>query len=528
MKIHLDNRQLCDLEMLMIGAFDPVFEFMGQDDYNSVLNNMCLVSGEIFPLPIVLDVGGEVPIGEIIEMYDNNHFLVANMTVTESWKVDLELECEKSLGTIDSNHPYVPIIMSRSGWYVSGKPVGCGVQHYDFLDLRTTPLQMRNYFSGKGRVVGFQTRNPMHRSHYELVRIAITDLDAIGFIQPVVGITQDCDVEYHRRVRCYKAIMSEFTEYKAELGLLPLSMRMAGPKEAVLHAIIRRNYGCTHFIVGRDHAGPSYKTQTGDTFYNPSAAAELCLQLNLGIEIVTFPNVVYVEEIGKYIKITDVPAGTSIKELSGTELRQRLTQNMEIPSWFSFPKVVELLREKQQGICVYIVGLSASGKSTLATCLREALMEITDRPITLLDGDEIRENISKGLGFSKQDRSTNVRRIGYVAYQIVKHGGICLVANIAPYNDDRQYNRKLISTVGNYFEVYIGTPLHQCEQRDPKGLYKLAREGKIKQFTGIDDPFEEPNNSEIMLTGSEPLHDVIKMLVNKLYRICIKKSIINK
>jgi sulfate adenylyltransferase len=387
--------------------------------------------------------------------------------------------------------------------------------HYDFMDLRYTPEGTKEYFKKNGwtTIIGFQTRNPLHRSHYELTRFALKEVgeDAKLLLHPSVGVTQDCDIDYHTRVRCYKKLMDKYPEDTVLLSLLPLSMRMAGPREAVWHALIRKNYGCTHFIVGRDHAGPSYKKKDGSPFYGPYEAHELLTRLEgkIGIKIVMSPSIVYVKELCEYRRENEVSKDMTVLNISGTEQRDMLSKEVEIPEWFSWKDIIEELRNEfkvvnNKGMCIYLVGLSGSGKSTMANVLINKLKEMgVSKKITLLDADVVRLNLSKGLGFSKEDRSTNVRRIGYVASEIVNNGGIVICANIAPYEADRLFNRKQISSKGKYIEVYMKTSLECCIRRDVKGLYKLALEGKVQNFTGVNDPFEEPLTADVVLDGDD-------------------------
>lgn len=514
----LSDRELCDLELLLCGAFNPLFGFMTEVDYKSVLDNMTLSSGEIFPLPIVLRTKNK-PTTNVIELRDKYYYHVANLNIIDVYKPDLEYECKKAYGTTDTNHPFVKDIMEYGECYYLGGNIEQvnKITHFDFQTLRLTPNQTKAEFKKRNwkSIVGFQTRNPMHRSHYELTKLALKEVDGI-LIHPVVGISQECDIDYYTRVKCYQSIIPHYNN-NALLSLLPLSMRMAGPREAVLHAIIRKNYGCTHFIIGRDHAGPSYKSKSGVKFYGDYEAQKLLLSVSdkIGINILTFPFIVYVNELNKYMKLTEVPKNLTICNLSGTELRKLLTTNKQIPNWYSFPSVIEILKKKYKkyGLCIYCYGLSGSGKSTLIHALNEKLLEL-GKITTILDGDVVRNNLSKKLGFSKEDRSLNVRRIGYVSSEIVKHGGICLVANIAPYIKDRIYNRNLISKNGNYIEIFLNTSLEICEQRDIKGLYKLAREGKIKEFTGISDIFDISTNSELILDGNNNITNNINTIMN--------------
>lgn len=548
--ITLEDRILCDLEMILLGGFSPLNGFLNENDYNSVLENCRLCDGTIWPLPIVLPVGvkehDKLQNESVIILKDKTGLPIARLVVESRWKPDLVRECEMAYGSSDTNHPYVDIVLGagmKECWYYGGRVEKImDVKHYDFMEYRMSAEKCRGMIAGfresegTSSFVGFQTRNPMHRSHFELTKYALKKCEEDGreaklILMPVVGITQSCDVDYQVRTRCYKKLMPYY-EGKAELVLIPLSMRMAGPREAVLHAIIRKNYGCTHFIVGRDHAGPSYKKKDGTDFYGPYDAHALVekYKSDIGIEIVLSQMIVYVENLGKYLPMNEVrvggdggDGGDKVLNISGTEQRRLLKTGAEIPEWFSFPEIVEELRLEyrmlnKRGLCIYLTGLSGSGKSTVANFLMEKIMENEkERKITLLDADVVRTNLSKGLGFSREDRSTNVRRIGYVCSEIVKHGGIAIVANIAPYEDDRKYNRGIIEAVGGtYVECFVDTTLEKCEERDIKGLYALARKGVIKEFTGISDPYERPVNPEIVIDGAMNLDAIIENIVGWL------------
>ena len=400
-------------------------------------------------------------------------------------------------------------------WYVGGTVEGIRPPaHYDFAELRMTPAEVRQRFRRLGwrRVVAFQTRNPMHRAHQELTFRAAADIEANLLIHPVVGKTKPGDVDHYTRVRCYQAVLQHYPHNTALLSLLPLAMRMGGPREAVWHAILRKNFGCTHLIVGRDHAGPG-SDSSGAPFYGPYDAQELLREHEeeLGIQMVPFRMMVYVPDRDAYQPVDEIPEGTKTLAISGTELRERLAQGREIPEWFSFPEVVWELRRTyppraRQGFTVFFTGLSGSGKSTIANVLMVKLLEMGGRPVTLLDGDIVRKNLSSELGFSKEHRDLNIRRIGFVANEITKNGGIALCAPIAPYDHIRQENRRLISAGGGYILVHVSTPLDVCEQRDTKGLYAKARAGIIKEFTGISDPYEEPQDADLAIdtTDSTP------------------------
>lgn len=553
--ICLNSRIICDLELLLDGSFNPLSGFMNQKDYKSVVKKMRLSDGTLWPMPIVLPINSQqkeqIVHKDHVILTDDTNLPLAKLYVNDIYKPDLKRECKYVYGTNDDNHPYVKIVNSlcdgdNEVWYVGGEVEVINMPpHYDFKDLRMNPVQMRNYFEKESwtTVVGFQTRNPMHRSHIELTKYALNQAadsykycknydDCKLLIQPIVGVTQVEDIDYHTRVRCYKSILKYYPENKVKLSLLPLSMRMAGPREALWHALIRKNYGCTHFIVGRDHAGPSTKTKEGESFYGPYDAHELLEKHKdeIGINIVKSKMVVYLKDSDTYLPADEVPEGSDVLTISGTQFRKMLRDGSDVPSWFSYPEVVDELRKtvkplSSRGLCIYFVGLSGSGKTTLAKNLENRLKEFVDRPITVLDGDVIRKNLSKGLGFSKEDRSANVRRIGYVASEIVKHGGIVICANIAPYQEDRTANREIISNFGTYLEIFVDTPIEICEKRDIKGLYKLARQGVIKQFTGVNDPFETPI-SDIVIDDYNGYHDIdknLEIIINRLKELqCIE------
>jgi sulfate adenylyltransferase len=544
MKITIKGRLLCDLELLLNGAFDPLEGFLIEKDYYSVIENMRLSNGKVWPIPIIFPINEDekqkINLNDKILLVDETNLPLARLNVEDIYKPNVEKECKYVLGSNDKNHPFHNEIMkNKENFYIGGKLEKINLPfHFDFKEIRRTPDEVKQLKiqSGLDLMVGFQTRNPMHKCHFELVKYASNEIrktnkdKKVGaLIHPVVGITQDCDIDYHSRVRCYKKIIPHFENNSTLLSLLPLSMRMAGPREALLHAIVRKNYGCTHFIVGRDHAGPSYKKENGESFYGPYDSHQLIEKFGdeIGIKVVMSKMIMYVEELGEYRNSDNIPEGMNVKHISGTQQRKLLKEGKDIPEWFSFPEVVKELKQvykpnNQRGFCIYLIGLSGSGKSVLTSHLNSKLLGIeSQRKITILDGDIVRQNLSSGLGFSKEDRSKNVRRIGFVAKEVVKHGGICICSNIAPYQKDREINRQLIENYGGYFEIYINTPLSKCEERDCKGLYKLAREGKIKQFTGISDPFEQPINADLNINNSHP-DDIQKNLT--LILDLLKKS----
>jgi len=507
----LTPRQLCDLELLLNGGFIPLKGFMGQADHEGVVAGMRLADGTLWPIPVTLDVSAafaeRIEPGQDIALRDAEGVILAVMSVTDRWSPDKSREAEAVFGADDLAHPAVRYLHEVAGPVCLGGPV-TGLQapiHYDFRARRDTPNELRAYFRKLGwrKVVAFQTRNPLHRAHQELTFRAAREVQANLLIHPVVGMTKPGDVDHFTRVRCYESVLDKYPAQTTHLSLLNLAMRMAGPREALWHGIIRRNHGCTHMIVGRDHAGPG-KNSRGQDFYGPYDAQDLfkAHQDEIGIQMVDFQQMVYVQERAQYYPVNEVPEGSTVLDISGTELRRRLREGLEIPEWFSFPEVVGELRRRypprsQQGFTVFFTGLSGSGKSTIANALMVKLMEMGGRPVTLLDGDVVRKHLSSELGFSKEHRDINIRRIGYVASEITKNGGIALCAPIAPYAATRRQVREMIEAYGAFVEVHVATSIEECEKRDRKGLYKLAREGKIKEFTGISDPYEVPEAPEL-------------------------------
>ena len=458
--------------------------------------------------------------------------MLAVLHVEDIWRPDLQAEARQVFGTTNSEHPGVGYLCRNAHtYYLGGKVEGIGLpQHYDWPEARHSPAQLRERFASMGwrRVVAFQTRNPMHRAHQELTFRAARQLEANLLIHPVVGMTKPGDVDHYTRVRCYQALLKHYPRNTAMLSLLPLAMRMGGPREAVWHAIIRRNYGCSHLIVGRDHAGPGCDSN-GRPFYGSYDAQGLLEQHQheIGIKMVPFKMMVYLADRDAYVPVDEVPDGAQVKSLSGTELRERLANGREIPPWFSFPEVITELRRtyaarNRQGFTVFFTGLPSAGKSTLANVLMVKLHEIGGRPITLLDGDLVRKHLSSELGFSKEHRDINIRRIGWVASEITKNGGIAICAPIAPYDRVRKELREMIAPLGGFILVHVATPVEVCERRDRKGLYAKARAGLIKDFTGVSDPYEEPVDADLTfdttdLAPQECVHQIVLHLENQGY-----------
>jgi sulfate adenylyltransferase len=508
----LTERQLCDLELLANGGFSPLRGFLGRPDYERVRDEMRLADGTLWPIPVTLDVSDEIAAklgpGETLALRDPEGVMLAVLHVSEVWQPDRELEAERVFGTTRRDHPGVDYPMSRShGKYVGGRIEALQLPlHYDYQSLRLTPSDTRREFArlGWNRVVAFQTRNPMHRAHVEMTLRAAREAQANLLIHPVVGMTKPGDVDHYTRVRAYQAVLGHLPRSTAMLALLPLAMRMGGPREAVWHAIIRRNYGCTHLIVGRDHAGPG--SGSAEPFYGPYDAQELLAKHanDVGVQMVPFKELVYVKERDAYLPVNEVPEGMKAMNVSGTELRDRLQDGREIPEWFTYPEVVRELRRThppraRQGFTVFFTGLSGSGKSTIGNALLVKLLQMGGRPVTFLDGDIVRKHLSSELGFSKEHRNLNISRIGFVAAEVTKSGGVALCAPIAPYDAVRKQVRSMIAPHGGFVLVHVSTPLEVCEQRDRKGLYAKARAGVVKEFTGISDPYEAPGDAELVI-----------------------------
>ena len=512
--LDLTLRQLCDLELLMNGGFSPLAGFMNQADYESVVKEMRLADGTIWPMPINLDVSeefaGSIKPGQTIALRDVEGVMLAGLTVEEIYKPDLKKEAQGIFGTTDELHPGVQYLMHQTKpVYLSGKLEGLQLpMHYDFAEMRYTPEELRAMFTKRGwdKTVAFQTRNPMHRAHVEMTLRAARDSEANLLIQPTVGMTKPGDIDHFTRVRVYKALQNRFPSNTTMISLLPLAMRMGGPREAVWHAIIRKNYGASHFIVGRDHAGPG-KNSAGEDFYGPYDAQELVEKHmdEIGITVVPFKMMVYIPSKDTYMPIDEVPEGLETANISGTEQRERLRAGKPLPEWFTYPEVAAELHRTtpprtRQGFTVFFTGLSGSGKSTIANVLITKLLELGGRNVTLLDGDVVRKHLSSELGFSREHRDINIRRIGFVASEIAKHGGIAVCAPIAPYDATRKAVRQLVEGEGGGFVlVHVNTPLETCEERDRKGLYAKARAGEIKEFTGISDPYEVPTDADVVL-----------------------------
>ena len=536
--ITLTQRQQCDLEMLLIGALSPLAGFMTEETYTSVINDTRLPDGVLWPMPYYLDIDDAVAekleTGSRIALRDTEGFMPAVLTVESIWRPDKKLEAEKVYGTTDPEHPGVEYLFnSVKNVYIGGSIQGVQLPfHYDFETLRDTPEELRQFFEKQGwrNVVAFHTSKPMHRVHQEITMRAAREANAHILLHPVVGMSKPGDISYYARVHCYQAIRHHYPKSLVALSLLPMAMRMAGPREALMNAIIRQNYGCSHYIVGTEHAAPPNVRDDATRFY-PSGAAQAYVkqyQDDLDISIIHAPELCFSEDTGKYIEVTNGKGDDcSGKSFSNRMILEAISRDETVPAWVTYPEVLDTLYKacpprKEQGITLFFTGLSGSGKSTLAKIIYAKFIEEGKRPVTLLDGDVVRHNLSSELGFSRKDRNINVMRIGYVASEITKNRGIAICAPIAPYTAMRRDVRANIEQYGAFIEIYVATPLDVCEQRDRKGLYAKARKGIIPEFTGISDPYEEPENPEIRIntadmTPIQAAQDIYLYLVREGY-----------
>ncbi len=535
-EMSLNERQMCDLELLATGVFSPLDRFMNRSDYESVLDRMRLQDGALWPIPICLDITAtqaqSLEAGQSVALRDPEGFLLAIMHIEEMWPVEKDKEVRQIYGSTDKSHPGVAYIYKETGDFYVGGPleVLSPPLHFDFKSLRMTPREARTTYQKLGwqRVVGFQTRHPIHRPQFEMTLHAMQAARANLLLMPVVGMTRAGDFDHYTRVRCLQKIASHYPPDSHLLNLLPLAMRSAGPREALLHAIIARNFGCTHFIVGHDHAGAGRDT-AGNAFYASDAARKMTQEFHeeLGVAIIPLKEMVYLPFEDEFRFCDEIEDGVQTIAASGSDIRERIRRGKRVPAWMTFPEVIAEIRRsfpppRRRGFTVFMTGLSGAGKSTIARVLYAKFLERGDRPVTLLDGDIVRRNLSSKLTFSKEDRDINVRRIGFVASEITKNRGIAICAPIAPYEVTRNEIRDVIEQYGGFFEVHIATPLETCEQRDRKGMYAKARAGLIKGFTGVDDPYEIPANPEAVvdttdITPDEAAQQILVVLGRRGY-----------
>jgi sulfate adenylyltransferase len=535
-EIILNKRQLCDFELLANGAFSPLQGFMVQADYESVLDRMRLQDGTLWPIPICLDISKTLAetleVGQSVVIRDPEAFQLGMMHVEDIWPVNHEDEAIKVYGTKDPAHPGVNYFFNNTGdYYIGGKLEVINLPiHSDFKQIRLTPQEVRNTYQKLGwkRIVGFHTRNPIHRPQYEMTIEAMKQSKANLLLLPNTGISGPNDFDYYTRVRCYNAVNKQYPPDTSLLSLLPYAMRFSGAREAILHAIISKNYGCTHFIVGHNHAMPG-NGSCGNPFYESQEiiAQTKAVENEIGISIVPFEKMVYLPFEDEYRFVNQIEDKVQTLHLSSGEIRKRIQFGKKIPDWAIFPDVEAELKKsypppQQQGLTIFVTGLSGAGKSTIARVLYAKFLELGNRPVTLLDGDIVRRNLSSELNFSKEHRDINVRRIGFVASEITKNRGVALCAPIAPYSKTRAEIRKNIERYGGFVEVYVSTPIAECEKRDRKGMYAKARAGLIKGFTGVDDPYEEPKSAEInidtsKITPDEAVQEILLFLGQKGY-----------
>ena len=518
--ITLDERQLCDFELLSTGAFSPLKGFMSRSNYESVLDRMKLQDGTLWPVPVCLDISETtarpLEAGQSVVIRDPEGFLLAIMHVEDIWKPDKQKEANLLFGTDDRSHPGVFNLFSSTGdYYIGGSLEVLNLPlHFDFKQLRMTPPEVRGLYKklGWNRIVGFHTTNTIHRPDYELIIRAMKSSRANLLLLPGVAMTGPGDFDYYTRVRCYRHVIGYFPPESVAMSLLPIFSRMAGPRDALLQCIIGKNYGCTHFIIGHQHADPCIQNGN-DSFYD-SLETQTFVQKyaeEIGVDVVPFDELVYLPFEDQYYPRAEVADGLETISLSNLDIRQRIRSGRRIPRWATFPEVVGELKKaypppSKQGFTVFFTGLSGAGKSTIARVLYAKMLEIGKRPVTLLDGDIVRQNLSNELSFSKEHRDINVRRIGFVAGEITKNRGVAICAPIAPYTATRAEIRTNIEALGGFIEVHVATPLNVCEKRDRKGMYAKARAGLIKGYTGIDDPYEEPESPEVRVdtTGKSP------------------------
>ena len=532
----LNERNLCDLELLATGVFSPLTGFMVQPDYESVLDRMRLQNHTLWPLPVCLDVSARIAerleAGQSVALRDPEGFLLAVMHVADIWPVNREKEADMIYGTRDLSHPGAHYLYKKSGDYYIGGPIEVVNLpiHFDFKQIRLQPDEVRANYRKLGwqRVVGFQTRNPLYRPQFEMTIKAMRLAKANLLLMSVVGMTKRDDFDHFIRVRCNRKVARHYPPDSSLLTLLPLAVRLAGPRDALFDAIIAKNYGCTHFIVGHDHASPGHDSN-GNPFYPVALAKSLAAENagEIGIEIIPFEEMVYLPFEDEYRSRDQAPDGTQTISLSGSDIRKRIREGKNIPDWAVFPEVTEELQKAypppgMQGFTVFLTGLSGAGKSTIAQVLFSKFLEIGDRPVTLLDGDIVRRNLSSELSFSREHRDINVLRIGFVASEITKNRGVAICAPIAPYEHTRREIRSTIEAYGGFVEVHVATPIEECEKRDRKGMYAKARAGLITGFTGVDDPYEVPSNPELSIdtthmAPAEAAQEIMLFLSNRGY-----------
>jgi sulfate adenylyltransferase len=525
----LDAREQADLELIAIGAASPLTGFLGKADYDSVLERLRLADGTVWPLPFTLAVADDidVKVGEERALVDASGRTWGTIQVTEIFTRDPKAESRAVYGTDDPAHPGVAYLLARPTRLVAG-PVRVLPLPADlpFAQYRFTPRQLRERIASLGwkRVAGFQTRNPIHRAHEHLTKLALEVSDGL-VIHPLVGETKQDDVPAAVRFKAYEALVAKYyPKDRTVLAAFPAAMRYAGPREALFHAIARKNYGITQLIVGRDHAGVG-------KYYEPLAAQRIFDRFEpneIGVTPLRLDPTFYCRACGTLASSKSCPHDASSRlELSGSKVREILRSGGHLPEEFTRPEVAEVLRAayieasgvlaseagnaspagvpavaKDRGFILWFTGLSGAGKSTLAEALRPRLEKT--RRVEILDGDEVRTHLSKGLGFSKEDRDINIRRIGFVARLLARNGVVAIGAAISPYAAVRDELRAAAEKDGVAFiEVHAHATIDALAARDVKGLYKKALAGEIGNFTGVSDPYEPPANPEVQVRSDQ-------------------------
>lgn len=534
--ITLSDHHLCDLELMATGAFSPLEGFMVRADYESVIDRMRLQDDTLWPIPVCLDIpenkANNLEAGQSVALRDPEGFLLAVMHVEDIWKPDKKRESEAVYLTMDLDHPGTRHLFNDvEDYYIGGCIEVISLPlHYDFRQLRKTPIEVRRECQKLGwqRIVGYQTGTVIHQPQYMITLEAMRRAKANLLLMPIVGVIRTEEFDYYTRVRCYKEAVRHYPPDTNLLSLLPHFLRFAGPREVLLNAIVAKNYGCTHFVVGHDHADPCMDNGH-KCIYDTKMLQDILNQCeeDLGISLFSFDEMVYLPYEDEYKFKERVPKGVKTVSLTSQDIRERIKSGRKIPDWASFPEVLDELRKaypppSKQGFTVFCTGLSGAGKSTIAKVLFSKMLEIGDRPVTLLDGDIVRHNLSSELSFSKEHRDINVRRIGFVATEITKNRGIAICAPIAPYDRTRSEIRHAIEAHGGFVEVHVATPLEECEKRDRKGMYAKARAGLIKGYTGIDDPYEIPEAPELSInttniTPEEAAQEILLFLGQKGY-----------
>ncbi|MEA1925896.1 MAG: sulfate adenylyltransferase [Patescibacteria group bacterium] len=532
-RLTISEDHIQDIKNIAKGAYSPLSGFLHEDDFLRVISDMRLSDGVVWPIPIVLDVNKDdrkrLRNHKSILLVNKINKPVAILKNISFYKYNKSDFANKVFGTLRSNHPGVADVFRMKEYLVGGDIEFSERKEEKFTEFSLSPKDMRLEFNRRRwkSVVAFQTRNVPHRGHEFLQREALKITDGL-LIQPVIGKKKHNDFKDECIISSYKILIENYyPAKKVVLGTLPLKMRYAGPREAILHALIRKNYGCTHFIVGRDHAG------VGD-FYKPDAAQNIFDDFSkdeIGIKILKFPEVVYDTAHKRHCFINECNESDRM-HFSGTKLRNYIKNKQKPPKYLIHSKIYELLanfsnplvdksrktNKNKKGFVLWFTGLSGAGKSTIADGVFETL-KINGIKIERLDGDVVRENLTKSLGFTKEDRDENIKRIGFVASLLSRNDVGVIASFISPYQKQRE---ELQRNVNNYIEIYVNAPLEVCEERDPKGLYKKARRGEIKNFTGISDPYDEPRNPALELrtdkaTPEECIAEVINFINKKGY-----------